>query len=168
MSQTLFVQEDKQWANHSGESAQYQRIARAWNAIHVYLIRNPDALCTDTVTMRLVFFRYKGELLMVEEFDTDAMVGDGLLSLNDIHGQSEEDLADLAEAMESWLRAPNCIKRTAKHSSVVDLLDEKPDDSLMAEFRPQYLTAVIPPSIANSFIDRAEEINMPDHLDFRA
>ena len=168
MSQTLFVQEDKQWVNDPGQNAQYKRIARAWNAIHVYLTRNPEALCTSVIKDGVAFFRYKGELLMTQEFDSNKMVGDSYLTLLDFEGPAEGDLSDLADEMEGWLRAPSCIKRTAKHSSLVDLLHEIPHDATLAEFHPQYLTAEIPPSIADSFTHDAVEIITPDHLDFRA
>lgn len=35
MSKPLFVDEDKQWSRDPAENAQYRRIARAWNAIHL-------------------------------------------------------------------------------------------------------------------------------------
>lgn len=168
MSKTLFVQEDKQWVGHPPENAQYQRIARAWNAIHLYLIQHPDLLCTSVIQHGSAFFRYKGELLMAEQFRAEPLGADSYLSLNDFEGQGEMDLSDLADGMESWLSSPSGIKRTPAHGAFVELLLDKPDDLRRMKYLPEYLTAEIPPSISDSFCDRGEEITTPDHLDFRA
>lgn len=168
MSKALFVQEDKQWIRDPAENAQYQRIARAWNAIHVYLIEHPDLLCTSVIQHGSAFFRYKGELMMAQEFSAEWMTADCCLSLNDFEGQAEGDLSDLADAMERWLVSPEGIKRTPQYSSFSDLLLDRLDDAILAEYRPRYLTTEIPPSIADSFCGREEEIKTPDHLDFRA
>lgn len=168
MSKALFVQEDKQWVRDPAENAQYQRIARAWNAIHVYLIEHPDLLCTTVIQHGSAFFRYKGELLMAAEFSPKRMSADCSLSLNDFEGQAEGDLSDLADAMERWLASPSGIKRTPLYSSVADLLHDKIDYAILAQYRPRYLTSDIPPSIADSFTVDSMEIMAPDHLDFRA
>lgn len=156
MSKPLFVDEDKQWSRDPAENAQYRRIARAWNAIHLYLIRRPDLLCTNVINHSLAFFRYKGELLMASEFSAAKMSADCCLSLNDFEGQAEGDLADLADAMERWIGSPGGIKRAPKQRSFADLLLDKLDDTILAKYRPWYLTVEIQPSIAGLVSDGVE------------
>lgn len=167
-----YVQEDKVWSGDAGENAQYQRIARAWNGIHATLLSNPNAACTTPLEFSEVFFITCGELLLCENFSekylVDGIDRNSVLSLNDIEGQSDEDLKAMADTMESWLDNPTFIDKGPDVNLVPSALLAEIDSEFWRQFEDLYLTTEPPASFLSRYVRTVYDIDRPDSLDFRA